>query len=256
MIVTGAESINKPIVRGQPRATWPMLLVFTRLAFALAAQLVVALIFFGATREGVISAGTWWPVYAIVIDAGCFALITWRIRKERIGFTRLIGFESHRFARDVLRGLLYVLWVFPLAMGGIIGCSLLVFGSAQPPAVYTVLPAGAAWYSLIIFPLIWGLMEQSTYNGFCLPRLETSWQSRAAAVIFVAIGWGLQHIALPFTFDPRFMLFRFLSFLPLATAMTLVYLRTRRLIPFVVAHWAVDMLGILTGIIIPMLTRS
>ena len=41
----------------------------------------------------------------------------------------------------------------------------------------------------------------------------------------------------------------------LAVVMTLVYLRTRRLIPFIVAHWAVDMIGILTGIILPMLVK-
>jgi membrane protease YdiL (CAAX protease family) len=37
--------------------------------------------------------------------------------------------------------------------------------------------------------------------------------------------------------------------------MTLIYLRTRRLIPFVVAHWAVDMIGILTAVILPMLGK-
>jgi membrane protease YdiL (CAAX protease family) len=53
----------------------------------------------------------------------------------------------------------------------------------------------------------------------------------------------------------RFMLFRFLSFLPLAVVMTLICLRTRRLIPFIVAHWLVDMLGVLTGLILPMMVK-
>ena len=57
------------------------------------------------------------------------------------------------------------------------------------------------------------------------------------------------------TLDLRFMLFRFLAFLPLAVIMTLIYRHTRRLIPFVIAHWAVDMIGILTGIILPMMVK-
>jgi hypothetical protein len=42
------------------------------------------------------------------------------------------------------------------------------------------------------------------------------------------------------------------SFAPLAVVTPLIYLRTRLLIPFIVAHWFVDMLGILFGIILPM----
>jgi membrane protease YdiL (CAAX protease family) len=98
-------------------------------------------------------------------------------------------------------------------------------------------------------------MEQTTYQGYILPRLEGTLKRTGLAVVIVAFGWGLQHIALPFTFDLRFMLYRFLSFLPLAVVMTLVYLRTRRLMPFIVAHWAVDMIGILTGIILPMVMK-
>ena len=56
-------------------------------------------------------------------------------------------------------------------------------------------------------------------------------------------------------FDWRYMLYRFLSFLPLAVVMALIYLRTRRLIPFIIAHWAVDMLGVLSGIVMPMLMK-
>ena len=98
-------------------------------------------------------------------------------------------------------------------------------------------------------------MEQCTYQGFALPRLEGALKSKGFAIAIVAFGWGIQHIALPLTFDGCFMVYRFLSFLPLAVVMTLVYLRTRRLIPFIVAHWAVDMIGILTGILLPMILK-
>jgi membrane protease YdiL (CAAX protease family) len=117
------------------------------------------------------------------------------------------------------------------------------------------LPVWGAIYSLLIFPVLWALMEQCTYQGYALPRLETSLKSTGLALAIVVFGWGIQHIALPLTFDLRFMLYRFLSFLPLAVVMTLVYLRTRRLIPFIVAHWAVDMIGVLTGIILPMVVK-
>lgn len=234
---------------------WPLVIVFARLFLALISQSLVALLFFRSAPSPFITAGKWWPVYGILIDLGCFLLVTWQAGKEGLHFRNLINFDPHRFGRDFLKGMLYILWVFPLAMIGIIGFSLLLYGIPQAPSIYDQLPVWAAIYSLIVFPVIWGLMEQCTYQGYSLPRLDRSLKNTALAVAIVAFGWGIQHIALPLTFDARFMLYRFLSFLPLAVVMTLVYLRTRRLIPLIVAHWAVDMVGILTGIILPMFLK-
>jgi membrane protease YdiL (CAAX protease family) len=247
--------IQKREASGQLTWKWPVLIVFARLFFAVIAQSLIALLFFSSAPSPSLAAGRWWPVYVILIDMGCFFLVTWRAGKECLRFRDLVNFDSHRFGRDILLGLVYILWFFPLAMIGILGFSLLIFGTPQPPSVYSPLPVWAAVYSLLVFPAVWGLMEQTTYQGYALPRLESLLRSRWFAIALVAFGWGIQHIALPFTFDVRFMLFRFLSFLPLAVVATLVYLRTRRLIPLIVAHWAVDMLGILTGIILPMIGK-
>ena len=247
--------IQDRAAKGQLNWKWPLAIVFTRLVLALVAQSLVALVFFHAESFPYLAAGKWWPVYGILIDLGCFFLVTWRASQEGLGFRDLINFDSHRLGKDLLRGLLYILWVFPLAMVGILGFGMLFYGSSQPPSVYSPLPVWSAIYSLVVFPVIWAIMEQCTYQGFALPRLEGSLKNTSLAVVIVAFGWGIQHIALPLTFDPRFMFYRFLSFLPLAVVMTLVYLRTRRLVPFIVAHWAVDMIGIQTAIILPMLVK-
>jgi len=56
----------------------------------------------------------------------------------------------------------------------------------------------------------------------------------------VGFGWALQHCFLPFSLDGRQLLFRFLIFLPLVIVMPILYLRVRRLLPFVIAHWGMD----------------
>jgi uncharacterized protein len=247
--------IQKRVDSGQVTWKWPLVIVFARLSFALIVQSLIALLFFRSAPSPYLAAGKWWPVYGILIDLGCFFLVTWQAGKEGLRFRDLVNFHSHHLGRDILRGLLYILWVFPLAMIGILGFSMLLYGTPQAPSVYSPLPAWAAIYGLVVFPILWALMEQCTYQGYSLPRLEVALKRTGLAVFIVAFGWGIQHIALPLTFDMRFMLYRFLSFLPLAVLMTLVYLRTRRLIPFIVAHWAVNMLGILSGVIVPMLMK-
>jgi hypothetical protein len=55
----------------------------------------------------------------------------------------------------------------------------------------------------------------------------------------------VQHSALPFIPDARFVLFRFLAFLPGVLAAMTIYWRTRRLAPLIVAHWPMDIVGAL-----------
>jgi len=249
------DMIQKRVNVGQVLWKWPLAMVFARLFLAVIAQSLVALLFFSASPSPYQAAAAWWPVYGTLIDLGCFILIIRQIRTEGLRFRDLLGFDQRRLGRDILIGLGFILWVFPLAMIGITAASLLIFANPQPPSVYFPLPIWAAAYSLLIFPAIWGLMEQSTYQGYALPRLKALFSRPGLAIAIVAFGWGLQHIALPLIFDWRYMLYRFLSFLPLAVVMTLVYLRTRRLLPLIIAHWAVDMLGILSGLILPMLMK-
>ncbi len=70
----------------------------------------------------------------------------------------------------------------------------------------------------------------------------------------VAFGWAAQHIALPLG-DPQWMLYRFLSSLPIALLMPVLYLRTRRLVPLIIAHAVADALATATLVLLPMLQR-
>ena len=70
----------------QRRITWngPLLVVVGRTVFILLAQGIVALIFWWrGTREPWLAAGSWWTVYATLVDVGCLALFGGlRARKE------------------------------------------------------------------------------------------------------------------------------------------------------------------------------
>ena len=59
---------------------------------------------------------------------------------------------------------------------------------------------------------------------------------------------------MPLTFDTRFMAFRLLSSVPNTVFQTLLYLRFRRLLPFVIAHALMDGASVLVGVLLPLLT--
>jgi hypothetical protein len=86
----------------------------------------------------------------------------------------------------------------------------------------------AALYGVLVWPFIWGLTEQMTYNGYLVPRFQVLCRSTSLAIVFVAFAWSLQHAFMPLTFDAKFMAFRLLSSVPNTVFQTLLYLRLRR----------------------------
>lgn len=115
--------------------------------------------------------------------------------------------------------------------------------SAAPGAAGAVpyaLPLWGVIYSLSVWWIIWTPTEQMTYQGFALPRLRALTGRPWAALILVGFWWSLQHSFLPFVPSWRIVAWRFIMVVPGVTLTMLLYLRTRRLAPFIVAQWFMD----------------
>jgi membrane protease YdiL (CAAX protease family) len=236
--------------------TWrgPALMLFARAACAVGAQGLVAAIF--ALRSSPTpwhDAEPWLPVYGTLIDAGCLALL-WRLtRREGIRLFDLAGFERTRLVRDALLGLVLVPVCLLFILGGVYAAGWVVYGTLTPPYVSGPLPLPAALYGLLVWPFIWGLTEQMTYNGYLAPRFQVLCRSTRQAIAIVAFAWSLQHSFMPLTFDARFMAFRLLSPVPESIFVTFFYLRFRRLLPLAISHALMDGATVLIGALLPLL---
>lgn len=235
--------------------TWaaPLMMLFARASLAVVAQGVFAGIF--ALKGSLMpwrDAEPWLPVYATLIDAGCLVFL-WRLtRREKIGLFDLVGFERERLGRDVLLGLALIPVSLVFILGGNYTSSWLVYGAGTPAYLLGGLPLPAVLYGVVVFPLLWGLTEQMTYNGYLVSRFQVLSRSTAFAVAIVAFVWAAQHAFMPLTFDAKFMVYRLLSPLPFSIFVTLAYLRLRRLIPFALAHALMDAATVLLPILLPL----
>jgi membrane protease YdiL (CAAX protease family) len=181
-------------------------------------------------------------------------LLLWRLtRREAIRLFDLVGFERTRLVRDALLGLALIPVSLLFILGGIYAAGWLLYGTLTPPYLYGPLPLPAALYGVLVWPFIWGLTEQMTYNGYLAPRFQVLCGSTGVAVAFVAFAWSLQHVVMPLTFDAKFMAFRLLSPVPFSVFATLLYLRLRRLLPFVIAHVLMDGASVVIGVLLPLL---
>jgi hypothetical protein len=235
--------------------TWrgPALMLFARAALAVGAQAVVAAVFaLRASPTPWHDAEPWLPVYGTLVDVGCLALL-WRLtRREGIGLFDLVGFERARLVQDALLGLALIPVNLVFIFGGIYAAGWLVYGTLTPPYLFGGLPLSAALYGVLVWPFIWGLTEQMTYNGYLAPRFQVLCRSTSVAVAIVAFVWSMQHAFMPLTFDAKFMAFRLLSPVPFSAFVTLLYLRLRRLVPLAIAHALMDGASVLIPVILPL----
>ncbi len=245
-IANSQSEIKKRVALGQITWTGPLVLVMARTVLFVLCQSAVAVIF--ALRHHPSAwrtAGAWWSVYGTLVDIGCLALMARLTRAESIGIRDLIGRIRLRWGRDVLVGIGYFLLIFPVFLGGSFLSSLLVYGSWDPQRnlyllAVRALPLWGVIYSLTVWWMISPATEETTYQAYALPRIEALSGHSWVAVLIVVFWWTLQHCALPLIPDWRYVVFRFVAFLPGVLLLTLIYLRTRRLPPIIVAHWPMD----------------
>jgi membrane protease YdiL (CAAX protease family) len=230
--------------------TWrgPLLMLFARAACAVGAQALVAAVFtLRSSPTPWHDAGQWLPVYGTLIDAGCLALL-WRFtRPEGIRLVDLVGFVRKRFVRDALLGLALIPVGLVFIYGGTSAAGWLLYGALSPPYFFAPLPLPATLYGVLVWPLIWGLTEQMTYNGYLVPRFQVLCRNTSLAIAVVAFAWPAQHAFMPLTFDAKFMAFRLSPAVPFSIFSTFLYLRLRRLLPFVIAHALMDSATVLIG---------
>jgi uncharacterized protein len=226
--------------------TWlkAMTVVSGRSILAIAAQAAVACVFVLKHNPSPWQAAApWWSVYATLIDVGCLALMARFTQAEGVRLRDLIG--KVRWTRDPFVGILCFLAIFPFFWAAAPLSSWLVWGAKHPymyPGLLTerVLPLWAMVYSLSIWWMIWSATEEMTYQAYALPRLQALSGRAWISVLVVSFWWTLQHSFLPLILDWHYVVWRFLAFLPGVVVMTLIYHRTRRLLPLIFAHCLMD----------------
>ena len=232
-------------ISGVRRLGWPAIILFlpARMVLILLSQAVAAgVLGLAGDPTPWESSQRWWMVYGTLADLGCLGLLVLLTRREGLRLRDLFGVTRQNLPRQFRAIPLYLLASIPFVAGSA-AIAIPFTGLQSIPLQVTVvdLPAGAAWYSVIVWPVIWAITEELVYLGFLLPRLEALTGRTWVAALVVVGMWSAQHLVIPFIADPVYLVTRFLSALVVVTGMTLVYLLLRRrLLATIVVHWIAD----------------
>lgn len=221
----------------------PFLMLVARTALFALFQLLFVIIFSASWVESIV----WWPFFAILTNITCFFILRLLARREGKTYLDIIHFDKRKLKQDLKA----VWWVF--IVGGVVGgiglngVAFLMYGSfAAPDNMIQPLPLWAAFVGLILFPITNALVEVPVYMGYCFPRLEARFRSKGIALALAAFFLAFQHFTLPITVnDFSFMVWHFVSMIPLALAVGLIYMKIRRLLPVMIVHYVMDVMTII-----------
>jgi len=247
--VNSQTEIERRVSEGRIRWAGPLAVMIGRSVLMVVAQGMVACIYVLRGHPSPWNAAApWWTVYGTLVDAGCLALMVKFTRLEGICLRDLVGQMRLRRGHDILLGIaFFVVFMQFFSIPGLLA-SKLVFGTTHPafyPGLLAErrLPYWAVIYSFSLWWLIWSPTEEMTYNGYALPRIRALTGSRTLSVLLVGFCFALQHSFIPFILDWKYVVWRFLFFLPGVLIASLIYLWIRRLAPLILAHWPMDLMA-------------
>lgn len=229
----------------QNSALKPWLMLGLRSLLFLAFQALIALIFLPRNASTSWNASaTWWPFAIIFTDLACLGLLIRFYQQEGKRFWDVFRIERQFVKQDLLFLLGFLVIAGPLGYLPNILSARWLFGDPQIALNLLVrpLPVWAAIVSFALFPLSQGLVEIPTYMLYSLPRLESQGLHPWLAVVLAGFFLSAQHMFAPFLPDSRFIIYRFVMFLPFAVLIALVMRARPRLMPYMaVIHALMDM---------------
>jgi membrane protease YdiL (CAAX protease family) len=180
----------------------------------------------------------WWSIVATAVNILTILLLILLAKRAGLSYSKLINYEKGR--GTVRKTALLVLGFFALGMSGMYLAGLLCYGKIMPAIsvkIISPIPAVLAVLNLILLPATVPFAEDGLYLGCGVNNISNKY----AAVAVPAFFYALQHCFIPTLFDGRYMLYRFISFLPLTVIFCLHYRKKRDPFPIMLSHALLDL---------------
>ena len=180
----------------------------------------------------------WWSVIASAINIITILLLIFAAKMTGQTYWQLIDLRHGR--QSIRKTILISLALAAVGMSGMYLSGLICYGSVMPEVsvkIIAPIPAALAVVNLILLPATVSFAEDGLYLGCGVNNIENKY----AAIIVPAFFYALQHCFIPTFFDGKYILYRFLSFLPLTVIFCIYYRRKHDPLPIIIGHTLLDL---------------
>ncbi|MBE7069258.1 MAG: CPBP family intramembrane metalloprotease [Ruminococcaceae bacterium] len=198
--------------------------------------ILVFVAFSAATGKQLSDISNIWSVAASVINI-LFVLALVLITKNRGGYLKLINYEKGKTRLKqvfAMTGIILLVGMAGMYLAGFICYGIIPYAA---PMMIAPIPAVLAVINLIVLPVSTALAEDSLYLGCGVRQFD----NKIVAILVPAFFFALQHSFIPTLFDARYMIYRFISFLPLTVILCIHYRKHQNPLPIMIGHAVIDL---------------
>ena len=174
----------------------------------------------------------WWSVIASIINVLVIGILLFLCKKQKITYGKLIQYEKGTCKWYV--AFLIVVSMLMVGIGGMYLAGFICYGVFPylAPMLIAPIPLILAIVNLFLFPITTTLAEDGLYLGLGVNYIKNKW----IAIFVPAFFYAIQHSFIPMLLDGRYIMYRFLSFLPLTLWMCYWYYKNRNPLPIMIGH--------------------
>ena len=192
------------------------------------------------TKQNLNDITNWWSIVATVVNIVTILILVSAAKKMKSSYWKLVNYEKGKTKiKAVIIISLIVLWIGTLGMylAGFICYGKFPYAA---PMMIAPIPAALAIINFIVLPLTVPFAEDGLYLGCGV----NSFKNKYMAIIIPAFFYALQHSFIPTLFDGKYIIYRFLSFLPLTIILCWYYRKKKNPLPIMVGHALIEIASV------------
>ena len=190
----------------------------------------------GLVNKRIDEISSWWSVADTIVNLLTIAMLIFAARSTGQTFAELIGYKKGQ--TKVRQTVIMSVIILVVGMGGMYLAGFLCYGVIPygAPMLIAPIPVVLAAVNIPLLPITTAFAEDGLYLGCGVNNIKNKY----AAVLVPAFFYALQHSFIPTLFDVRYILYRFLSFLPLTVILCAYYYKKRDPVPIMIGHAIID----------------
>ncbi len=189
------------------------------------------------TRKHLNDITHWWSILASLLNIITIVVLWIICKRGNTTYREMIRYEKKR--RSFFQAFLLIGIMLLIGMGGMYAAGWICYGEFPYLAAMMIAPVPPylAVLNVLVLPVTTTIAEDGLYLGYGVNSFTSKW----AAVLIPACFYALQHSFIPTIFDVKFMIYRFLSFLPLTIWICYRYYKGSPVSHIMTGHWILNL---------------
>ena len=182
----------------------------------------------------------WWSIVATIVNIVTILILLLVCKKKNISYKKLINYEKGKSTVKQVAIISFI--VLLVGTWGMYLSGFIIYGKFPyaAPMMIAPIPAILAIVNFILLPLTVSFAEDGLYLGCGV----NSFKNKYVAIFVPAFFYALQHCFIPTLFDTKYIIYRFLSFLPLTIILCWYYQKKKNPVPVMIGHALIEVASV------------